>query len=1240
MKSLVFTALTAAIGYLSVTGATVASSEPLPTTCVAVMETEVLADLPGEDRKALAGALDTLLVENLAKQKGLVLVERQALDRVLTEKAGAAGMPSFQPFWSAGVLICPSMELAEPEKPATSPVLISLEAVAAQTGQMLAEVHVVGQLGPSGWAAPPLSDAQWERFWLAVGDNASHVKGLPLVEVADTQLQSATSRLQWMADDLVDTLRAAVAASRRAALLVPRRPISTREERLLRMMGLAAAKTQDSAARLAPTADARVAVEVTEEPGTGVAFEKTPIRIQLQWQRRDVEPASRRLDGTVGQYEDFRKQAVSWLNERLATGTANRTPPADEESGAQKQAEAELAAARQLVATFGAIQPVEDIGCSWSLSPRKQSLRAAIGRRALRASHLDPTSEEAAFLAAMTVDSFYFLQGQERSQACRERLILECQRYLDQFPKPAASRNHTFQVLSHLDGLIYQALGELRGPSGGWADARDRALAYRYADIALPAMGEVDVVAVTQEHWGQDNLWVLAHVLTETIFLLCPDNELEAQYRRWHDFWQKRLVPLKNDEYPAWEYASLGYQVRKKDVQGLRTALTVLERKGPQASKWLWEDPNSPARARKYLREAGDPEWRTWRPPLSSAPEGVYRLVYKESQAFCMRLCPPMPTVEENGWQSPPFLADQTVEFPKDVVQYGESARYGGGQAAVEPLCAVAGEIWFTAPGLLRRDMLINLHKDFVLYTANAKAVDQGTGRAAVELMRVPWPDRPASFKKNGQRPLPLIALCAAVGDGPQGPRVWIGTHYHGAACFWKESGRWRGRWYGAEAGLPEPSVRHITSCLHEGKPKMLLTMTNSDVVTSPTDEYLAALDLDTGKATILLSTGGRKELMGRQLAAVESDGRRVPILLYQRTLWPTLDLKDVKQYVGFAWGPWPAGGPYLWTSGRDAQIGRPRIWAADPTRIGELDPNTLATLPRQLTRRETSGTIFYDDQTWFIASIHLHASLGALPWHQISAPTIGECVCSTGEANVAWGVLSGCLMAYRVPTTDGEWIQNDRWYGPMKPPDIFGVTAIMPAAPGRLYVATNGGVMHVVSCRRVMAEAEGQQRAYSTAQWQQKYRQVLQRADWTCMVRSLITERKWQDALTALDAAPVAQDDERVLLYRALTLARMGKREAEAAKLYAQIIDSPSSCPTAKAIAMVNRIKVLHVAGQWQEMLEASDRFCHMFPELKPSGSVTEHLDWYRNDARTKLAAVQRNPVASPAPKEMEPKR
>ncbi len=281
---------------------------------------------------------------------------------------------------------------------------------------------------------------------------------------------------------------------------------------------------------------------------------------------------------------------------------------------------------------------------------------------------------------------------------------------------------------------------------------------------------------------------------------------------------------------------------------------------------------------------------------------------------------------------------------------------------------------------------------------------------------------------------------------------------------------------------------------------------------------------------------------------------------------------------------------------------------------------------------------MLYNDRTEDLAADRIDAR--SLQWSLESGPVIGGCVCSPGEDTVAWSLVPGwqtwsgdaCVLAYRMAANErGPWTGDDRWYGPLKSPDQQGVAIIMPATRGRLYVASNGGTLYVVSGDNFKNMAETEKRAYSTAQWQEDYQRRLRQAGWPCVVRGQISNQKWRAALDTLDTVAEA-DKNKVLLYRGLVLARMEGHELEAVKVYGQIVNSPSSDPAAKALAMINRIHLLHVARQWQAMLDEADRFRHTFPELRPDADSPHELDELVGDPRGRefgLVQVARRPYA-----------
>lgn len=474
---------------------------------VAIIEPEVLADLPADQRKALAGMVDVLLTQATSARKDVVLVDRQAIDKVLDEhKTASAGladtMPGrrshaaagagtsvipepLRPLRAAGILICCSIQPMDPKDNAAG-MLIIVQAVAAQSGQLLAETYLTSSLNQGQWNVPDATESLQGLCAEALA-SLQRVSGLPLIEVSSGQAINESGRLQWIADDIVDSLRATVGAESGTALLTPRCPLSTKEERLLRAMGFSAAGKDDRAGALLAAPDLRIGLYIEEPSTPGASFDVVEFTITLKSMRRDGTGASQAISATVAKHEDASQAAKKWLMSQLKGLSAGHADTAADEEACRRLAQEEMSAINRLMKTYKTIQPISDIANGWYLSPLKQRLRAAIAGRAVRASHLDPTSEEAAYAAALTIDSTYFLRGQERSAAMWDRTILECQRYLDRFPGPTKLNNHRFEVFHKL-GSACSGLADLRGPSGNWTDSPDKERAYRYASACLTAM--------------------------------------------------------------------------------------------------------------------------------------------------------------------------------------------------------------------------------------------------------------------------------------------------------------------------------------------------------------------------------------------------------------------------------------------------------------------------------------------------------------------------------------------------------------------------------------------------------------------------------------------------------------------------------------------------------------------------------------------------------------------------------
>ena len=1197
--------------------ATAPASQPAGPICVAILEPEVAADLPAEERKALAGAVDALLTESLAKQKGFVLVDRQVLDKVLDErKALAAGAPkiaasnvaeSLRPFWAAGVLVCPAVQHVDPKNP-DGGMLVTVQAVVAQTGHLLAEAHLKPSVQRGQWKDVPGASYRLQGLWSETLRTLQQTAGLPLVEISDGPLSGPSNRLQWIADDLADSLRAAVGTESGVALLVPRQPLSTKEERLLRMMGLSAAGKNDQAAGLATSPDFRISIELEESSKTGVPFDAVAFTLTLKGIRRDRTSVSHVVKGTVGKHGEARTAAMEWLTAQLKDlAHARPADAAGDEEACRRLAQEELAIVRRLIETYKTLPPGTGIADGWSLSPLKQGLRASMARRALRASHLDPTNEEAAYVAALTVDSFYFLRGQEQSVACRERVILECQRYLDRFRKPVQSWNRTYTVLLHLGvSTAFQALSEMRDSNGTYLNSAEPERVYRYASIFLRSSIEPEVVN-TREYGPGSNMWSMARTLIEALFTHCPDDRLEEEYQWWKTCWKEKVEPLGYESLPPWEYVEIGYLVRRKDVAGLHKVMEHLATTSAICHRRLWEGGNlSQPVGPEWLRRAGDPEWETWRPQVARR-EGVYHPVLEDWEALWPRLVPAMPPM----WNTrglPAVPVEESFSVPTEVMEYGRSARYITGQSPVELLCETPNEIWLVVPGPLRTQPVSNLRHDFRLYVREQALTAGPAQKQPPELRRVEWPEHPVF--RNGNEKIPPIVVVSAGTSGKGDSSVWVGTAYHGLARFGKQGNSWDGRWYTTKDGLPGMFVAFVATCLHEGKEKLLLE-TRQEESSLP---VFSVLDADTGQVTVL-ARAKPEDGSGGLWAAHMSDGKKIPLGLFGRENAPDLDLKTVKDVFKFT------GKGHVFKASTSGSQGSSVLVLLDESGLARLNDVTLRADRRLLDGRAVSDTIFFDDQTMFLANPGHIITRGRHLWKVPTGPSLAGAA-PYWDGQGLWGTYAGRLIAY-LPDWQGR-PEADRWSGPMTCPNSGWVESLVPAVKGGFWATTTNGQVYRIDPRQAVEAAEKAGMSVPTSKWRQKYEDAVLAGDWRVKACFLITKARWQDALAVLDKQP---DNTLVRFYKALALARMG-RGKEAADLYGKIVDDRTALPTERTVSLVNRIKVLHTTKQWQAMLDAADQFGRMFPELgaKPTGQ----LAWYIADARKKLAA-QSQPATRP---------
>lgn len=175
------------------------SSSPQP--CVALLEPEYVSHDYETTGDALIGWLDMQLTESLSAREDFTMVSRQAMDELLAEKERRKLNPEtaceeLRPFLSAGVLVCPKIVVQNKK---TGRAVLTVQAVLAQTGALLAEIIVDLQPVEDGWKTSPELGESLKGFWPDMRRNLRVHLGTRTFEVTGIHLKSKLERLQWMA---------------------------------------------------------------------------------------------------------------------------------------------------------------------------------------------------------------------------------------------------------------------------------------------------------------------------------------------------------------------------------------------------------------------------------------------------------------------------------------------------------------------------------------------------------------------------------------------------------------------------------------------------------------------------------------------------------------------------------------------------------------------------------------------------------------------------------------------------------------------------------------------------------------------------------------------------------------------------------------------------------------------------------------------------------------------------------
>ena len=1184
-------------------------------------------------RSELVKVLDTLLADALRDAGGIVQVDRQSLDKVLAERvAGASGLARIAPdevaaplrgFWTAGVLIATQCNVKNQA--------ILIEAVSTQTGQVVASLYAKTPISSAETVAKAIGP-KLPALVRQITRGVARLRDKPLVEVSG-RLAGEMTRLAWMVDDLAEAAGTKISLADNAVWLVPRQPIATKEERLLRVMGLADARRGDPAAGLSPVPRIRFVFELTDSAKTGVAFEKTPIQLKLSFQREGTASSETQLDGQIDQWSACRDRAVAWFLEQLAQlrGKPLANPKDD------------TATARQLAAEELAMI------ASWvDLGAREQehldlALRRSMARHALRAAHLDPTSEQAAYLAAISVEALYPPEGKDKKQlslTAIDRGIAECQRYLDRFGR----RNE-----KHYADIV-ECTGDL-GLRGQWKLAAGPGRPEDY--LRPPDVRRYPYVRLYVRLWAQqgyeenlegherlsNSFCVFSFNLISSLVPCMPNETLDEEYNYWRTFYSTKVAKIlqannfndfHNTRPAPWDLVEAAFQARKKNPKAVRDAFQRLAAEFPRNQALLWGgDHGEPHWVPLLLRAAGDPEWDQWQPGFT-APVTL-SVGLDEMTAFLAQ----MTESTHSSWDLSRVerLPAVPIVVPEAVKASGR--RKGCTRGDVESLFLAGKDLWMITP----TSAVGNTRQWNHLFVAPMKpAVD---GKITLEPVEIAWP----RGDEKKERPLntPVFETGYVTDNGGK-TTVWMVTQSNGLVRFDKTGDRWKGRWYTESDGFPSNLIQYLSSCRSGAKRVLVLVSLSGKPRpgVGPDDKsdraYLWTLDPETDEVKIVLNDRERKTSLFGAPAVVTPEGKT---FLVERLGRGEYDL-DVAQIRSLTLsGIW--GDKHDVVRDEKGAFHLLRLWwdagpEGDFNRFDELSLETFKPLPFCPGRSAGRYSVFPFPECKF--------AFGGIYWRQGEAVAIGgrwpgvfgEFV--QGRGQYLWIGFSNMdghsgtsrfLVAYRpAATADKDWAEKDQWVGPFAMPDSGTITRMAPYGDKGLLLTTRKQ-MYLVDCSQVIEQAVRQGWVCSTAQWRTQYDQRLASVGWKDALPVLLQAKKWDQATQLLDAEQKRLDTGsgsktgrmHVNLWRAHLLARKGDL-ADAAVAYDQAAEQAAASRNrpAEVFARMNQLFVLFHGSRYREMLDLCEKVNRRFPQTKPESS-SGGLAWYLNEAKKKLAAL-----------------
>ena len=306
------------------------------------------------------------------------------------------------------------------------------------------------------------------------------------------------------------------------------------------------------------------------------------------------------IDGEVGRWDACRDKAVDWLGRQLAAAAAAIRPRR-----------------RRMTCSGPSSWPRRNSrpwrngpACATTSSRNSTRLtRRRIARHVLRAAHLDPTSEPAAYLAACYVDALYPREGKdadELSLAAIDRAMIEAQRYLDRFPQ--RNVEHHLAMFFHAGLLGVKGAWKLAGGPGRKDDILrpPDVRQYPYVSFYVRAWAEHGYLGNVDKRYDNGNSFsAFSFNLVNRLVPCIPDDKLDEEYEYWRTFYATKVAKILrsrdlqdflNTRPAPWDLVDAAFQARKKNPQGVRQAFQRLaERVSAQPDARVGRRPMDPA---------------------------------------------------------------------------------------------------------------------------------------------------------------------------------------------------------------------------------------------------------------------------------------------------------------------------------------------------------------------------------------------------------------------------------------------------------------------------------------------------------------------------------------------------------------------------------------------------------------------------------------------------------------------